>query len=191
MYIHRSGRTARAEQKGSSILICSPDEVQGVRRLIAKVHAQKNALDGKRTIRTLEIDRRVVARLKPRATLAKKLADVTTAKEKGNATDQLFQQAAEDLGIDYDSEEFDAMGGGKTGRGNQRKTKEREDRQVGKQEIGAWKAELRALLAQRVNTGVSERYITGSGTVDIDALLRGDKGDFLGNVQLMDLMGDE
>ena len=194
MYIHRSGRTARAEAKGSSILICAPEEVQGVRRLIVKVHAQSSVeTSSKRAIRTLDLDRRIVARLRPRATLAKKIADVALAKEKGNNTDKLFAQAAEDLGVDYDSEEFEAMGGGggRQGRGNKRKQKQREDRQVSKQEVGAWRAELRELLSQRVNTGVSARYITGAGGVDVDALLRGEKGEFLGSVGMMDLMDDE
>jgi ATP-dependent RNA helicase DDX24/MAK5 len=109
------------------------------------------------------------------------------AKEKGNSTDKTFAQAAEDLGVEYDSEEFD-QGGGRQGRGNKRKQKEREDRVVGKEQIGAWRAELRSLLAQRVNTGVSARYLTASGNVDVDALLRGDKGEFLGSV---DLMGED
>jgi ATP-dependent RNA helicase DDX24/MAK5 len=40
---------------------------------------------------------------------------------------------------------------------------------------------LKGLLAQRVNVGVSERYLT-AGTVDINELLKGAKGDFLGKV---------
>jgi ATP-dependent RNA helicase DDX24/MAK5 len=190
MYIHRSGRTARAEKKGSSILICAPEEVQGVRRLIAKVHVRSQTSVEKRAIRTLDIDRRIVARLRPRATLAKNIADVTIAKEKGNNTDKLFAQAAEDLGVDYDSEEFEGTGGGRQGRGNKRKQKEREDRQVGKQEVGAWKAELKSLLAQRINTGISPKYITGGGGLDIDALLRSEKGEFLGAVTPLDMLDE-
>ena len=45
MYVHRSGRTARAAASGSSILLCCPEEVVGTRRLVAKVHA-RNALAG-------------------------------------------------------------------------------------------------------------------------------------------------
>lgn len=183
MYVHRSGRTARAEKKGSSIIICAPEEVMSVRRLISKVHSSRAPAAGaKRFIQSLDIDRRVVARLKPRAIIAKKIADVAIAKEKGNVTDQVFLEAAADLGIDYDSEEFEAGGGGgRQGRGNQRKKQERKDKAVSKAQMGAWKAELRALLKERVNVGVSERYITGS-TVDIDALLRGEEGEFLGSV---------
>jgi len=189
MYVHRSGRTARAEKKGSSIIICAPDEVMSVRRLISKVHATKASFPGsKRFIQSVDVDRRVVARLKPRATLAKKIADVVIAKEKGNVTDKLFQEAAADLGVDYDSDDFENGGAGRQGRGNQRKKKEREDRGVGKGEVAAWRAELKMLLSQRVNTGVSERYLT-SGTVDIDALLSGEKGDFLGVVNGLQMEG--
>jgi ATP-dependent RNA helicase DDX24/MAK5 len=190
MYVHRSGRTARASQKGSSIIICAPEEVMGVKRLVAKVHAQtgNTPSSSKYSIRSLDLDRRVISRLKPRATLAKKLADVGISKEKGNASDQIFQEAAADLGIEYDSEEFEGTGGGRSGRGNARKKKEREERSVGKEQMSAWKAELKALLATRVNVGVSERYLTG-GTVDVDALLAGRGGDFLGSVDLLELEG--
>lgn len=196
MYVHRSGRTARAGQEGSSILICAPEEVAGVRRLVAKVHAQsamakdENASDAAKQgyyIRTLDIDRRVVSRLKERATLAKKLADATIAKEKQHKEDDFMRSAAEELGVEYDSEEFEKQASGRHGRGAGRKKKEREAAALSKAELGAMKAELKQLLKQRVNVGVSERYLT-AGRVDIDELLRqqdegqGKTGEFLGNV---------
>ncbi|TVY82828.1 ATP-dependent RNA helicase mak5 [Lachnellula suecica] len=186
MYVHRSGRTARAEALGSSILLCAPEEVVGTRRLVAKVHAQ-NAIAGGGTkskyyIRSLDLDRRVVARLKPRVTLAKKIADSALAKEKKGHDDDWVRNAAEELGVDYDSEEFEAAGGARKGRGTGRKLKEKEARSLTKGELGALRGELRGLLAQRVNVGVSERYLT-SGTVDINELLKGAKGEFLGQVE--------
>lgn len=185
MYVHRSGRTARASALGSSILLCAPEEVVGTRRLVAKVHAQ-NAIAGsgnksKYYIRSLDLDRKVVARLKPRVTLAKKIADSALAKEKKGHDDEWVRNAAEELGVDYDSEEFEAAGGGKKGRGTGRKLKEKEARGLTKNELGALRGELKGLLAQRVNVGVSERYLT-AGTVDINELLKGAKGDFLGKV---------
>ena len=186
MYVHRSGRTARAEASGTSILICAPEEVVGMRRLVAKVHAQ-NAVDGggsksKYYIRSLDIDRKVVARLKPRVTLAKKLADSSLAKERKGHDDEWVKRAAEELGVDYDSEEFEAAGGERKGRGTGRKLKEKADRALTKGDIGAIRGELKSLLAQRVNVGVSERYLTSSGSVDINELLKGSKGEFLGKV---------
>lgn len=194
-YVHRSGRTARAGLSGSSILICAPEEVVGVRRLVAKVHASSAIAEGKEGggrqggyyIRTLDIDRRIVTRLKPRTTLAKKIADATIAKEKRNKEDDFMRAAAEELGVDYDSEEFEAEGAkGRRGRGSGRKQKERDAAGMSKEDLGAMRAELKGLLKQRVNVGVSERYLT-SGRVDVDELLRqqeaGSGQEFLGNVQ--------
>jgi ATP-dependent RNA helicase DDX24/MAK5 len=192
-YVHRSGRTARAGETGSSILICGPEEVAGVRRLIAKVHASSAAAGAEPAndaakngyfIRSLDIDRRVVSRLKPRATLSKKLADTTIAKEKKHSEDDFLKQAAEDLGVDYDSEEFENAPG-KRGRGAGRIKKEREARGLTKADTGALRAQLRDMLSSRVNVGVSERYLTSSG-LDIDSLLQqqeaGTHGEFLGTV---------
>ena len=139
-------------------------------------------------MRALDIDRRVVQRLRPRAGLAKRIADVEGAKQKKRSDDGVFRQAAEDLGVEYDSEELE-QGPGRQGRGAQRRKREREDRTVGTDEVRRLRAELKELLRQRVNVGVSERYITG-GTVDIDALLaeQGKKtGEFLGAVKELDM----
>lgn len=203
-YVHRSGRTARAGQQGSSILICAPEEVAGVRRLVAKIHANSAVASDKSAseaakqgyyIRTLDLDRRIVSRLKPRATLAKQLADTNIAKETHHKEDDFMRAAAEELGVDYDSDEFEVEGAkGRRGRGSGRKKKEREARGLTKTEVGAMRGELKALLRERVNVGVSERYLT-SGGVDVDELLRqqrtGGKSktghEFLGSVQGLDL----
>ena len=195
-YVHRSGRTARAGEKGSSILICGPEEVAGTRRLIAKVHAKSavgatdldDAAKNGFFIRSLDIDRRVVAKLKPRATLAKQLADTTIAKEKKHSENDFLREAAEDLGIDYDSDTFEGPAPGKRGRGAGRERKEKAARAQTKDEIQSLKWQLAELLKQRINVGVSERYLT-SGGVDIDELLRakeagvGPRGEFLGSVR--------
>ncbi|CZT45846.1 probable ATP-dependent RNA helicase mak5 [Rhynchosporium secalis] len=185
MYVHRSGRTARAEASGTSILMCAPEEVVGMRRLVAKVHAQNAVAGGgnksKYYMRSLDIDRKVVSRLKPRVTLAKKIADSALAKERKGHDDEWVRTAAEELGVDYDSEDFEAVGGGRKGRGTGRKLRDKEMRALTKGDLGALRGELKGLLAQRVNVGVSERYLT-AGTVDINELLKGAQGNFLGQV---------
>jgi ATP-dependent RNA helicase DDX24/MAK5 len=189
-YVHRSGRTARASATGSSILLCAPEEVVATRRLVTKVHAKNAVAAGaggtgvpksKYYMRSLDPDRRIVGRLKPRVTLAKRIADSMLAKEKKGHEDDWVRAAAEELGVDYDSEEFEKAGGGK-GRGAGRKAKEREARALSKTEVAGLRAELKALLAQRVNVGVSERYLTAGGIVDVNELLKGAKGEFLGKV---------
>ncbi|KAK0386757.1 hypothetical protein NLU13_6593 [Sarocladium strictum] len=171
-YIHRSGRTARGESSGVSILLCAPDEVIPTRRLAAKVHAQRSNGGSKdHLIQTLPLNRTILTRLKPRVDLAKKLADAVLAKEKGNGDDAWLRNAAEDLGVEYDPEEFEGAELGHGGRGGGRKKKEKEARSLTKAEMGALRAQLREELSRRVNLGVSEKYITG-GRVDVAALLR-------------------
>lgn len=184
-YVHRSGRTARAEKSGSSILLCAPEEVQGVRRLVAKVHA-RNASNSTNDVkkffmRTIDLDTRVVSRLKPRVVLSKKISDAALAKEKHGLEDNWLKTAAEDLGVEYDSEEFAADEGSKKGRGQGRKKREMESRGLTKGELGNLRGELKNLLAQRVNVGVSEKYLTAGG-IDVDALLNKARGEFLGRV---------
>lgn len=181
--------------------MCAPLEAAGVRRLVAKVHVRDAAGKGKGRkqmgkkeahyyMRTLDVDARVVSALRPRATLAKRLADAQQAKEKQGRADEWFAKAAEELGVDVDEEEFEAeveaQGGGHRGRGKGRKEKEKAAGEMTRAEMGALRAELRELLGKRVNVGVSERYLTG-GNVDVDALLRGQRegmmgGEFLGRV---------
>ncbi|KAH0553072.1 ATP-dependent RNA helicase [Trichoglossum hirsutum] len=189
MYVHRSGRTARASQTGSSILLCAPSEVSGVRRLVAKVHSTPNANSKtKYYMRTLDLDRRLVSRLKPRVTLSKKIADSTLAKEKKGLDDDWLRNAANDLGVEYDSEEFEANEGSRKGRGMGRKKAAREARALTKGEVGRLRVELKALLTQRVNVGVSELYLT-AGRVNVEELLEegGGTGKFLGVVDSIDI----
>jgi len=115
--------------------------------------------------------------LKPRVSLAKQLSDVTQAKEKKDSGDALFKEAAEDLGVDYDSEEFEKESSGKRGRGSARRQKERDAKDLSKEDVRAMRAELNSLLKQRVNIGVSERYPSAELLKQ-----RGSGGDFLGVV---------
>ncbi|KAL1970073.1 hypothetical protein VTN77DRAFT_6478 [Rasamsonia byssochlamydoides] len=188
MYVHRSGRTARAGAPGKSILICAPEEVVGVARLVAKVHADANSNKAARRnpLESVELDRRVVSRVRPRVTLAKRITESTLAKEKLSAEGNWLRQAAEELGVDYDSEEFEREGSKAKGRGRGRGRHQREKQasSVTKAELAAMRAELKQMLSKRINIGVSERYIT-AGRVDIDALLRGEGNNktFIGPVE--------
>ncbi|KAI9765439.1 MAG: ATP-dependent RNA helicase [Geoglossum simile] len=189
MYVHRSGRTARANQSGSSILLCAPEEVIGVRRLVSKVHhpSSDTTSKSKYSIRTLDLDRRVVSRLKPRVSLAKKIADSSLARERKGLDDDWLRTAADELGVDYDSEEFEANQGSRKGRGTGRKRAAKEARAMSKGEVSGLRAQLVAQLAQRINVGVSETYLT-AGRVNVEELLEGKRaGEFLGMVDGIDI----
>ncbi|VBB80063.1 Putative ATP-dependent RNA helicase mak-5 [Podospora comata] len=183
-YVHRSGRTARATQSGVSIMLCGPKEDIPTQRLITKVHASTAASSGKPKkdllgVQTIDIDRRLVSHLKPRVTLSKKITETTIAKEKGAKEDDWLKNAAEELGIELDEDEFEKVGSWK-GKGSGKKQQEKQARAVGKQEVQKWRWELKELLKRRVNTGVSEKYLNG---VDVEGLLRGVRSEFLGQVE--------
>ena len=183
MYVHRSGRTARAERSGMSIMLCSPDEVVPVRRLIAKVHASKKITRSAQPINTISFTPMLLSRLKPRVTISQKLISAESSKMKKSSEDNWLRKAAEDLGVEYDSEEFIAeesqVSGRGRGKGKKRAMRE-EAETVSKQQMGAWRAELKGLLSHRVNTGVSEKYLS-SGGIDVEALLaEKERGEFRG-----------
>lgn len=195
-YVHRSGRTARAGRTGESVLLCAPVEIQGVRRLIGKVHQRSSfspsapvpyssltaTVNPARSdfLKTMQLNRDIVRRLKPRVDLAKKIADSRLAKEKLGSEEAWMRSAAEELGVEYESEDLGSRNGGGW------RKRERETRSMGKEELGRLKAELKEMLEKRVNVGVSERYLT-SGGLDVGELLeaegRGEKGKFLGIVE--------
>jgi ATP-dependent RNA helicase DDX24/MAK5 len=176
MYVHRSGRTARADKTGRSIMLCSPHEVAGVTRLIVKIRSEYR-LDN------VHADPAITVRLRPRLELSQKLTDATLTKEKAGTRDDWLRNAAEELGVDYDSDEFAAEGAkASRGRGGGNSKKQIVAGAVPTGEIANMRAQLNDLLSQRVNLGVSLRYLAG-GNVDIDALLDGQcDSTFLGRV---------
>ena len=188
-YVHRSGRTARASASGKSILICSPEETAGVARLIAKIHhSQKSASKKAIPLQSVHLDRNIVTRLRPRASLSKRITESTLAKEKLSSEHDWLRAAAEDLGVDYDSDEFaeqEAKGRGR-GRGSGRQARDKAAGSLTKAELASLRGELKGLLSKKVNIGVSEKYLT-SGRVDIEALLKGESNEaFLGHVESLD-----
>jgi ATP-dependent RNA helicase DDX24/MAK5 len=183
-YVHRSGRTARAGASGKSIIICSPDEVVSVARLAAKVHQKRTGeLNAKKLpLESLDIDRRVVQRVRQRITIAQKITDASIAKEKISSEDNWLRAAADDLGVEYDSDEFDESKGKGRGRGGGRHQRDKKNSEITKSELAGLRAELREQLSHRINIGVSERYLT-AGRVDIEALIRGEGNSaFLGHL---------
>lgn len=190
MYVHRSGRTARADARGISVLLCAPEEVQGVRRLVFKVHSSSSSTGNSQELRGFDVDRALVARIRRRVVLARRIAESSLEKSRAGAEDAWLRAAADDLGVDYDSDgfrELNAKGKG-AARGQRKK---RQAAGVDKGELAGWRAELNSLLEKRVNAGgFSERYLTakagaGAGGVNLaHALLeRGDMHDHILGVE--------
>lgn len=179
-YVHRSGRTARVQASGNSVLICSPDETASVTKLIAKVHGNtktNSEKDAGNLINRMYLPNDLLRQVAVRIELVQKLVESTQDTERVKSEDNWLRNAAEELGVDYDSDEFEnASKQGHRGRGGER---ERKRKKVAKEEathtkIAQWKAQLRELLSEHLDFGDGARrnakYLAG-GAVDMDSLL--------------------
>ena len=104
VYIHRSGRTARAGNEGVSVMFCSPQEASGplrkLRKLVASSSNNKSKLNMKNDVKLLPIEMDLVAQIKDRVDLSATLADSNISGNSNNKEQSWVKQAADDLGID-------------------------------------------------------------------------------------------
>ncbi|RMZ82053.1 hypothetical protein DV737_g2162, partial [Chaetothyriales sp. CBS 132003] len=139
MYVHRSGRTARADKSGKSIILCSPEELAPTTRLIAKVHGQG------RTPEVWAVNREIIQCIRPRMQLAHSIVEAEQAKGKVNSKDNWLRDAAEELGVDYDSDEFEEEGRRlRRGRGGGKAIRLKEKAGVSRDQVRMWRDELKA-----------------------------------------------
>lgn len=137
MYIHRSGRTARAGNEGVSVVLCSPQESSGPLPRLTKLVGTKP--------KPFDVDYAVLDRLRDRISLAKRIADAATASTKLGKSKAWEAKAAEDLGVDLSSDD--------EGSGNR-----------SADSLQHLRAELRQLLKTKIV--FNRRYLTG-GSVNI------------------------
>ncbi|CAH6720443.1 ATP-dependent RNA helicase Mak5p [[Candida] jaroonii] len=115
VYIHRSGRTARAGKEGVSVMFCSPQEASGPLRKLRKLVANsskdptKSKLNMHNDVKLLPIEMDLVNQIKPRVELSSRLADASLSNTSTRKEDNWMKQAAEDLGIENmsDLEDFE------------------------------------------------------------------------------------
>ena len=139
-YVHRSGRTARGESAGASIVLCAPDETPALKRLVARVHKDRGRTGGKYSMPVVDVDRRAVAGA---AQAARDPGEAARGRgpgqgEESSADDNVFREAAEDLGVVYDCAEMEeaGAGGGGAGREGEREEEAAEGRQGGGEGAG-------------------------------------------------------
>ena len=179
-YVHRSGRTARVDASGSSVLLCSPDETASVTKLIAKVHTSSHRSTSKEMsalVDRMYLPNDLLRQVSVQVELAQKLVESLQSTDKVRSEDNWLRNAAEELGVDYDSDEFEQAGKqGRRGRGGE---KDRRQKKVAKQQatqshVVQWKAQLKEALSKRLDfgdgAGRSFKYLAG-GAFDVEKLL--------------------
>ena len=159
VYIHRSGRTARAGKEGVSVMFCSPQEASGplrkLRRLVAGNSNKESRLNMHNDVKLLPIEMDLVSQIKPRVEISSKLADASISSTTTRKEDSWVKQAAEDLGLDdlsgLEDFEDDII---------KKQRKRKEGKMLSKDETKALKYELKTLLANPIKKNTRKSYIT-------------------------------
>lgn len=163
VYIHRSGRTARAENEGVSVMICSPGESMGPLRKLRKLLAIKNGETDQqtkkkkwqKTVPLLPIETDIVTQMRDRSRIASEVADHDIVSNSLKKDDSWLKKAADELEIDLSSDEEDKdviLAKNKNKKLNKTISKER---------LRSLKAELNELLKMPLRTDLRKRYLTG------------------------------
>lgn len=149
MYVHRSGRTARAGNQGVSVVLCSPQEASGPLPNLLRLISSKPI--------HIDVDYDVLERLRGRVKLAKKIADAQSTTAKMGKSESWLSEAADELGLDLDEETF--SGGDLKMKGSKKRAKE--DEEAVHADLRGMRAELHHLLGEKLTS--SRKYLT-SGT---------------------------
>ncbi|KAF9910976.1 ATP-dependent RNA helicase [Lobosporangium transversale] len=160
IYVHRSGRTARAQNEGISLLICGPDEAQLYRKICVTLKKDNGIVD-------FPIDRSVINEMKKRVALAKKIDEQEHRIQKAAHQDDWMLKSAEAMDIIVDEDMLNA--------GPKSKDKEEDNSAMTarKNNLKAMRAELKAMLQKRIMPmGASAKYITSGSIRDLADRLR-------------------
>ncbi|KAI8601371.1 P-loop containing nucleoside triphosphate hydrolase protein [Dissophora ornata] len=160
IYVHRSGRTARAENEGISLLICGAEEVPLYRKICVTLKKDNGVAD-------FPIDRSVITEMKKRVALAKKIDEQEHRIQKAAHQDDWMLKSAEAMDIILDEDVLNA--------GPQAKDKDDDNSAMTgrKNKIKAMRAELKAMLQKRLMPqGASAKYITSGSIRDLADRLR-------------------
>ncbi|KAJ2497420.1 ATP-dependent RNA helicase [Coemansia sp. RSA 1972] len=152
LYVHRSGRTARAQNEGLAVMMVSPEE----RKLYYKMCAK---LD--KDITAFPIDLDLIGRLKPRVDLARDIELREHRLNKAAHEKNWFRKNAEEMEIELDS---DFMPSSDDERGAEDEHTTRKE----KQQIRSLKSRLTQMLAKKIfGRGISGRYLSSNSMADL------------------------
>jgi len=95
VYVHRSGRTARAKKDGFSLLLCSPEEVTVYKQI-------SHLLNRPMGIPELDVDHSILPHLKKRIALAKEIDTLVHLNAKQKHDKNWIKKMAEEADIELD-----------------------------------------------------------------------------------------
>ncbi|KAJ3286470.1 ATP-dependent RNA helicase [Borealophlyctis nickersoniae] len=151
LYVHRSGRTARAHSDGVSVMLCSPGE----KPLYKKICKVLGKADG---VPEFPVEMSVLSNIKQRINLARKIDQEEHVVSKHKHDKNWYKKAAEEMDIELDE---DLIGS------------DSEDTRA-KDRVAAMRRELEVMLSKPlVAKGIAGRSLTGNvgGTTLAEVLM--------------------
>ncbi|KAG1877058.1 DEAD-domain-containing protein [Suillus tomentosus] len=161
VFVHRNGRTARAMQKGFSLLMCAPDERRVLRALLASLGRKDT------DIPEMSVELTLVDKLKNRLLLARQIDSQQHKIKKQHHERNWLKETAEAMEIELDSDILSES----ADESNPSKARKKNN----DAKMAVLKAKLKELMAQPLlSRGVSMRYITSGSRPIADDIISGD-----------------
>ncbi|PRW59446.1 DEAD-box ATP-dependent RNA helicase 13 isoform A [Chlorella sorokiniana] len=162
VYVHRSGRTARAEAEGVAIALVTPKENA---RFLALLRAMKREEPPE-----FPLDATLLPAVHARVRLAVRLDELERKQSKAKADKSWRQTHAEQLGIELSSDDEDDEGGSGRRQGKKAKREAAGKRGPEDAETAAdVRSQLAALLAEPLQPKFSRKWFTGGAAAAVMA----------------------
>eukprot|EP01125_Pyxidicula_operculata_P014220 TRINITY_DN4735_c0_g4_i1.p1 TRINITY_DN4735_c0_g4~~TRINITY_DN4735_c0_g4_i1.p1 ORF type:complete len:831 (-),score=291.76 TRINITY_DN4735_c0_g4_i1:171-2663(-) len=153
-YVHRSGRTARAQNTGLSVMLVSPPEHKAFKRILFVLNKNEDGAD----IDNFPVDMRYFPQITKRVKAAVNLEKEMKVQKRSSQTTNWYVKAAEELDIDLDDEIKNETEG------------ENEKERKASQKIATIKQELEQLLSVPLKPqGSSSKYYSRDRFVTLDS----------------------
>ncbi|NXF38076.1 DDX24 helicase, partial [Nyctibius bracteatus] len=164
LYVHRSGRTARAANEGLSLLLIGPDDLINFRKIY-------KTLEKSEELPFFPVETKCMTSIKERMNLARQIEKAEFFNSRAKQHNSWLQQAAEALEIDLDDDMF--MG---------KKPSEQEESQKQKM-LKGMKKQLKHMLSQPLfKVLMKTKYPTQSGKLLLPETSAGTSESALGTV---------
>ncbi|RUS19581.1 P-loop containing nucleoside triphosphate hydrolase protein [Jimgerdemannia flammicorona] len=179
IYVHRSGRTARARRDGISLMLCGADEIPTYKRLCQALKKPQGYPD-------FPVDHGIVNEMKKHVALAKKIDEEEHHLNKAYITssfathdDDWMRKMAEAMDIEFDD---DLLNSDRTERSDGDGQDDKADIRA---KIRGWRNQLREMLAKPLMPhGASAKYLTGGTMRDLVERLMDETSESLNSFRL-------
>ncbi|RCH82947.1 ATP-dependent RNA helicase, partial [Rhizopus stolonifer] len=151
IYVHRSGRTARANREGISLLLCGPEEIKIYQKLCQTLRKNQDYPN-------FPVDMSILRAMTERVKLAAQIDSIQHQESKQAHEVNWMKNMAQEMDVEFDEETMQGKGHNKS----------QEELQKQKTKAAKLKHQLAGLLKQPIlPAGVSPKFLTGGIVSDL------------------------